>query len=78
MEKPDERESSLSEKSVVSEFRVKAGWPDGSVAEQSVVAADIGAARFEIERRGGHVFDVRRKGLLARAARAASAAAGSR
>ena len=26
----------------VSEFRVKAGWPDGSVAEQSVMAADIG------------------------------------
>jgi type IV pilus assembly protein PilC len=47
----------------VSEFRVKAGWPDGSVAEQSVVAADIGAARFEIERRGGHVFEVRRKGF---------------
>jgi type IV pilus assembly protein PilC len=47
----------------VSEFRVKAGWPDGSVAEQSVVAADMGAARFEVERRGGHVFDVRRKGF---------------
>jgi type IV pilus assembly protein PilC len=47
----------------VSEFRVKAGWPDGSVAEQSVVAADIGSARLEIERRGGHVFEVRRRGL---------------
>jgi type IV pilus assembly protein PilC len=47
----------------VSEFRVKAGWPDGSVAEQSVMAADIGAARLEVERRGGHVFEVRRKGL---------------
>jgi type IV pilus assembly protein PilC len=47
----------------VSEFRVKAGWPDGSVGEQSVVADDIGAARFEIERRGGHVFEVKRKGL---------------
>ena len=31
----------------VTEFRVKAGWPDGSVAEQSVMAADIGAARLE-------------------------------
>ncbi len=47
----------------MSEFRVKAGWPDGSVAEQSVVAADLGAARLEVERRGGHVFEVRRKGL---------------
>ncbi len=48
----------------MTEFRVKAGWPDGSVAEQSVVAIDIGAARTEIERRGGHVFEVRRKGFL--------------
>ena len=47
----------------MSEFRVKAGWPDGSVLEQSVMAADIGAARLEVERRGGHVFEVRRKGL---------------
>jgi type IV pilus assembly protein PilC len=47
----------------MSEFRVRVGWPDGSVAEQSVMAADIGAARLEVERRGGHVFDVRRKGL---------------
>ncbi len=47
----------------MTEFRVKAGWPDGSVAEQSVVAVDIGAARGEIERRGGHVFEVRRTGL---------------
>ncbi len=47
----------------MTEFRVKAGWPDGSVAEQSVMALDIGAARLEIERRGGHVFEVRRKGF---------------
>jgi type IV pilus assembly protein PilC len=47
----------------VTEFRVKAGWPDGSVAEQSVVAASIGAARLDVERRGGHVFEVRRRGL---------------
>jgi type IV pilus assembly protein PilC len=45
----------------VTEFRVKAGWPDGSVAEQSVMALDMGAARQEVERRGGHVFEVRRK-----------------
>jgi len=47
----------------VTEFRVKAGWPDGSVAEQSVIAADIGAARLDVERRGGHVFDVKRRGV---------------
>jgi type IV pilus assembly protein PilC len=47
----------------VTEFRVKAGWPDGSVAEQSVMAVDIGAARLEVERRGGHVFEVKRSGL---------------
>ena len=47
----------------MTEFRVKAGWPDGSVAEQSVMAIDMGAARLEVERRGGHVFEVKRKGL---------------
>jgi type IV pilus assembly protein PilC len=47
----------------VTEFRVKAGWPDGSVLEQSVMAADMGAARLEVERRGGHVFEVKRRGL---------------
>ena len=47
----------------MTEFRVKAGWPDGSVLEQSVMAADIGAARLEVERRGGHVFEVKRRGL---------------
>jgi len=47
----------------VSEFRVKAGWPDGSVAEQSVMAADIGTARHEVERRGGHVFEIKRRGF---------------
>ena len=53
----------------MSEFRVKAGWPDGSVAEQSVMAADIGTARHEVERRGGHVFEIKRRGFsLARGA----------
>ncbi|HEX4439039.1 MAG TPA: type II secretion system F family protein [Thermoanaerobaculia bacterium] len=47
----------------MTEFLVKAGWPDGSVAEQSVMATDIGAARLDVERRGGHVFDVKRRGL---------------
>ena len=47
----------------MNEFRVKAGWPDGSVAEQSVMAIDGGAARMEVERRGGHVFEVKTQGL---------------
>jgi type IV pilus assembly protein PilC len=54
----------------VTEFRVKAGWPDGSVAEQSVMAIDIGAARLDVERRGGHVFEVKRKGFSLRSNRA--------
>jgi type IV pilus assembly protein PilC len=45
------------------EFRVKIGWPDGSVAEEAVQASDAAAARVEMERRGGHVFEVRREGL---------------
>jgi type IV pilus assembly protein PilC len=54
----------------VTEFRVKVGWPDGSVADQAIMALDPGAARLEIERRGGHVFEVKRKGFSLRAARA--------
>ena len=45
------------------QFSVKAGWPDGSVAEEAVLAPDSKAARVEIERRGGHVFEVRRHGF---------------
>ena len=56
----------------MSEFRVKAGWPDGSVGEQAVMAADMGAARLEIERRGGHVFEVKRRGFALGGARTAS------
>jgi len=51
-------------------FFVKAGWPDGSVADEQVLALDAGAARSEVERRGGHVFDIRRKGFSLREARA--------
>ncbi|MGH9316502.1 MAG: type II secretion system F family protein [Thermoanaerobaculia bacterium] len=46
------------------EFRARIGWPDGSIAEEAVQAPDAGAARQEIERRGGHVFEIHRKGLL--------------
>lgn len=54
----------------MTEFRVKVGWPDGSVAEQAVMALDPGAARLEMERRGGHVFEIKRKGFSLGAARA--------
>jgi type IV pilus assembly protein PilC len=51
------------------QFTVKAGWPDGSIAEEAVLARDPGTARIEVERRGGHVFDVKRRGLSLKAAR---------
>ncbi|MGH9369496.1 MAG: type II secretion system F family protein, partial [Thermoanaerobaculia bacterium] len=51
------------------EFRVKTGWPDGSVAEESILARDAGAARSEVERRGGRVFEIRRRGLTLPGAR---------
>ena len=44
------------------QFSIKAGWPDGSVGDEAVAAPDAGAARSEIERRGGRVFEVRRQG----------------
>ena len=46
------------------QFSIKAGWPDGRVGEESVLAPDSKAAQVEIERRGGHVFEVRRHGLV--------------
>ena len=46
------------------QFSIKAGWPDGTVGEESVLAPDSKAAQAEIERRGGHVFEVRRHGLV--------------
>jgi len=45
------------------QFSVKAGWPDGSIGEEGVLATDAGAARADVERRGGHVFEIRRRGL---------------
>ncbi len=47
----------------MAQFSVKAGWPDGTVAEEPILAPDAGAARTEVERRGGHVFEVRRQGI---------------
>jgi type IV pilus assembly protein PilC len=51
------------------QFSIKAGWPDGSIAEEAILARDAGAARSEVERRGGHVFEIRRKGLALLGAR---------
>jgi type IV pilus assembly protein PilC len=45
------------------QFSVKTGWPDGSVAEEAILASDARMARTEVERRGGHVFEVRRHGI---------------
>jgi len=45
------------------QFVVRTGWPDGSIGEEAVLAQDAGLARAEVERRGGHVFEIRRKGL---------------
>ena len=47
----------------MTQFSVKTGWPDGSVAEESILAPDSKSARAEIERRGGHVFEVKRHGF---------------
>ncbi|MEO8430326.1 MAG: type II secretion system F family protein [Acidobacteriota bacterium] len=51
------------------QFSIKIGWPDGSVAEEAISAGDAAGARREIERRGGHVFDVRREGGMTLAGR---------
>jgi len=51
------------------QFNVKIGWADGSIAEEAVLANDANAARSEVERRGGHVFEIRRRGLSLAAAR---------
>jgi type IV pilus assembly protein PilC len=47
----------------MAQFSVKTGWPDGTVAQEAILAADASAARTEVERRGGHVFEVRRQGI---------------
>jgi type IV pilus assembly protein PilC len=47
----------------MAQFSVKTGWPDGTVAQEAILAADASAARTEVERRGGHVFEIRRQGI---------------
>ncbi|HXM75512.1 MAG TPA: type II secretion system F family protein [Thermoanaerobaculia bacterium] len=58
------------------QFSIKAGWPDGSVGDEAVAAPDAGAARSEIERRGGRVFEIRRQGGFSVAGRTARKARG--
>ena len=53
----------------MAQFSVKTGWPDGTVAQEAILAADASAARTDVERRGGHVFEVRRQGIGWRTAR---------
>jgi type IV pilus assembly protein PilC len=45
------------------QFSVRAGWPDGTIGEEAVLARDADTARSDVERRGGHVFEIRRRGL---------------
>src|SRR6266542_6408484 len=47
----------------MAQFSVKTGWPDGTVAQEAILAADASAARTEVERRGGNVFEIRRQGI---------------
>ena len=59
-------------------FSVKAGWPDGTVVDEALSASDAAAARSEIEKRGGHVFEIRRRGGFSPAAIRGSRRTGGR
>jgi type IV pilus assembly protein PilC len=48
------------------EFLVRLGTPDGRVYEEVHRAADPAMLRSELERRGLHIFEIRRKGLSLR------------
>lgn len=43
------------------QFVARLGWPDGAVAEESIISATRAAARLEFERRGAHVFELKEK-----------------
>ncbi len=43
------------------EFVARIGWPDGGVAEESIISPDRSAARLELERRGAHVFEIKER-----------------
>jgi len=43
------------------QFTARLGWPDGGVAEESIISATRAAARLEFERRGAHVFEIKER-----------------
>ena len=43
------------------EYVARLGWPDGGVAEESIISANRAAARLEFERRGAHVFELKER-----------------
>jgi type IV pilus assembly protein PilC len=43
------------------QFTARLGWPDGGVAEESIISASRAAARLEFERRGAHVFELKER-----------------
>ena len=43
------------------QFTARIGWPDGGVAEESIISANRAAARLEFERRGAHVFELKER-----------------
>jgi type IV pilus assembly protein PilC len=43
------------------EYVARLGWPDGGVAEESIITANRAAARLEFERRGAHVFELKER-----------------
>jgi type IV pilus assembly protein PilC len=45
----------------VPQFTARIGWPDGGVAEESIISANRAAARLEFERRGAHVFELKER-----------------
>jgi type IV pilus assembly protein PilC len=47
-------------------FVARVGFPDGTVREELHEASDPGALRHELERRGLHVFELRRRGFALR------------
>jgi type IV pilus assembly protein PilC len=52
------------------EFTARIGWPDGAITQESVISADTASARAELEKRGGHIFDLRVHGAGFRLGRA--------
>jgi len=43
------------------QYVARLGWPDGAVAEESIISPNRAAARTELERRGAHVFELKER-----------------